>query len=170
VFEFSLSNPSAVDTTYTFTFTNGTAGSADYTTTSQTVTYLRVLLRNGIGKTTADTIAESMRPLLLSLEPLRLLEQSMIMMRPNCGTITPAGYEGSPAVFEFSLSNPSAVDNYTLHSPMELLEVDYTTTANSNVLRVLLRNCFGTNNCGYYCRINETFTMLLERLRLNNQW
>jgi hypothetical protein len=33
-----LSNPSAVDTTYTFTFTNGTAGSADYTTTSQTVT------------------------------------------------------------------------------------------------------------------------------------
>jgi hypothetical protein len=27
------------------TFTNGTAGSADYTTTSQTVTYLRVLLR-----------------------------------------------------------------------------------------------------------------------------
>jgi hypothetical protein len=25
--------PSAVDTTYTFTFTNGTAGSADYTTT-----------------------------------------------------------------------------------------------------------------------------------------
>jgi hypothetical protein len=36
VFEFSLSNPSAVDTTYTFTFTNGTAG-ADYTTTSQTV-------------------------------------------------------------------------------------------------------------------------------------
>jgi hypothetical protein len=37
VFEFSLSNPSAVDN-YTFTFTNGTAGSADYTTTSQTVT------------------------------------------------------------------------------------------------------------------------------------
>jgi hypothetical protein len=36
VFEFSLSNPSAEDTTYTFTFTNGTAGSADYTTTSQT--------------------------------------------------------------------------------------------------------------------------------------
>jgi hypothetical protein len=34
VFEFSLSNPSAVDTTYTFTFTNGTAGSADYTTTT----------------------------------------------------------------------------------------------------------------------------------------
>jgi hypothetical protein len=58
VFEFSLSNPSAVDTTYTFTFTNGTAGSADYTTTSQTVT-VRVLLRELYLYTTADTIAES---------------------------------------------------------------------------------------------------------------
>jgi hypothetical protein len=38
VFEFSLSNPSAIAVDYTFTFTNGTAGSADYTTTSQTVT------------------------------------------------------------------------------------------------------------------------------------
>jgi hypothetical protein len=37
VFEFSLSNPSAIAVDYTFTF-NGTAGSADYTTTSQTVT------------------------------------------------------------------------------------------------------------------------------------
>jgi hypothetical protein len=41
-------------------------------------------------------------------------------------TITPASAtEGSPAVFEFSLSNPSAAEDttYTLHSPMELLEV-----------------------------------------------
>jgi hypothetical protein len=30
VFEFSLSNPSAIAVDYTFTFTNGTAGSADY--------------------------------------------------------------------------------------------------------------------------------------------
>jgi hypothetical protein len=36
VFEFS--KPSAIAVDYTFTFTNGTAGSADYTTTSQTVT------------------------------------------------------------------------------------------------------------------------------------
>jgi hypothetical protein len=80
VFEFSLSNPSAVDTTYTFTFTNGTAGSADYTTTSQTVT-VPAGATTGTVSTTADTIAESMRPLLLPLELLRLLEQSMIMMR-----------------------------------------------------------------------------------------
>jgi hypothetical protein len=44
---------------------------------------------------------------------------------PTVATITPASAtEGSPAVFEFSLSNPSAEDTtYTLHSPMELLEV-----------------------------------------------
>jgi hypothetical protein len=35
--------------------------------------------------TTADTIAEIMRPLLLPLELLRLLEQSMIMTMLNCG-------------------------------------------------------------------------------------
>jgi hypothetical protein len=34
VFNFTLSNPSAVDTSYTFVLTNGTAGSADYTTTN----------------------------------------------------------------------------------------------------------------------------------------
>jgi hypothetical protein len=33
-----LSNPSAVDTSYTFVLTNGTAGSADYTTTDVIVT------------------------------------------------------------------------------------------------------------------------------------
>jgi hypothetical protein len=40
-------------------------------------------------------------------------------------TITPASAtEGSPAVFEFSLSNPSVLQyNIPLHSPMELLEV-----------------------------------------------
>jgi hypothetical protein len=60
VFEFSLS-PSAVDTTYTFTFTNGTAGSADYTTTSQTVTVPVATTGTVSVPTTADTIAESMR-------------------------------------------------------------------------------------------------------------
>jgi hypothetical protein len=58
VFEFSLSNPSAVDTTYTFTFTNGTAGS-DYTTTSQTVTVPGATTGTVSVPTTADTIAES---------------------------------------------------------------------------------------------------------------
>jgi hypothetical protein len=59
VFEFSLSNPSAVDTTYTFTFTNGTAGSADYTTTSQTVTVPAGATTGTVVVTTADTIDEN---------------------------------------------------------------------------------------------------------------
>jgi hypothetical protein len=37
VFNFTLSNPSDKVTTYTFVLTNGTAGSADYTTTNVTV-------------------------------------------------------------------------------------------------------------------------------------
>jgi hypothetical protein len=52
---------------YTFTFTNGTAGSADYTTTSQTVTVpAGATTGTVVYQHTADTIAESMRPLLLS--------------------------------------------------------------------------------------------------------
>jgi hypothetical protein len=77
VFEFSLSNPSAVDTT---TFTNGTAG-ADYTTTSKCNCTCGCYYGTVSVPTTADTIENPMRPLLLSLELLRLLEQSMIMMR-----------------------------------------------------------------------------------------
>jgi hypothetical protein len=62
----SASNPSAaVD--YTFTFTNGTAGSADYTTTSQTVTVPAGATTGTVSvPTTADTIAESMRPTIAS--------------------------------------------------------------------------------------------------------
>jgi hypothetical protein len=78
VFEFSLSNPSAEDTTYTFTFTNGTAGSADYTSN---VTVPAGATTGTVGvPTTADTIEKIMR-LYIALERLRLLEQSMIMMR-----------------------------------------------------------------------------------------
>jgi hypothetical protein len=101
LFEFSLSNPSACRL-YTFTFTNGTAGSADYTTTSQTVTYLRVLLRE-LRYQTAD---DCKRPLLLPLERLRLLEQSMIMMRLNCATITPAGYRRKSCCVWIQLEQP----------------------------------------------------------------
>jgi hypothetical protein len=76
--------------------------------------------------TTADTIA-SMRPLLLSLERLRLLEQSMIMMRLNCShDHSCLATEGSPAVFEFSLSNPSAI------------AVDYTFTFTNGTAGVLI--------------------------------
>jgi hypothetical protein len=36
-------------------------------------------------------------------------------------------------------------------------------------LRVHYWNGIGTNNCWYYCRINETFTLPLELLRLLEQ-
>jgi hypothetical protein len=50
-----------------------------------------------------------MRPLLLPLERLHTINDNDAA--PTVATITPASAtEGSPAVFEFSLSNPSAVD------------------------------------------------------------
>jgi hypothetical protein len=48
-FEFVLSNPSAVDTTYTFTFTNGTAGDLDYNTTNDGNSTSRCNHRNSKG-------------------------------------------------------------------------------------------------------------------------
>jgi hypothetical protein len=72
VFEFSLSNPSAIAVDYTFTFTNGTAGSADYTTTSQTVTV-------PAGATTGT----------VSVQQLLILLQNP--MRPCSGTASATG-------------------------------------------------------------------------------
>jgi hypothetical protein len=58
-FNFTLSNPSAVDTSYTFVLTNGTAGSADYTTTNVTVTVPAGATTGTVSvPTTADTIDE----------------------------------------------------------------------------------------------------------------
>ncbi|MCB5984888.1 hypothetical protein LIT13_14925, partial [Flavobacterium psychrophilum] len=59
VFNFTLSNPSAIATSYIFTLTNGTAGNLDYTTTSVTV----IVPAGAIGgtvsvPTTQDTIDE----------------------------------------------------------------------------------------------------------------
>jgi hypothetical protein len=71
-----------------------------------------------------------MRPLLLSLELLRLLEQSMIMMRLLCSHNHDASAtEGSPAVFEFSLSNPSAIADVYLYIHWNGWSADYTTTS-----------------------------------------
>jgi hypothetical protein len=59
VFDFTLSNPSAVDTSYTFVLTNGTAGSADYTTTDVMVTVPAGTTTGTVSvPTTADTIDE----------------------------------------------------------------------------------------------------------------
>jgi hypothetical protein len=70
-----------------------------------------------------------MRPLLLPLERLRLLEQSMIMMRPTVATIAPASTEGVLLCFNFTLSNPSAIDvDYTFTFTNGTAGADYTTT------------------------------------------
>jgi hypothetical protein len=59
VFDFTLSNPSAVDTSYTFVHNNGTAGSADYTTTDVIVTVPAGATTGTVSvPTTADTIDE----------------------------------------------------------------------------------------------------------------
>jgi hypothetical protein len=99
-----------VDTTYTFTFTNGTAGSADYTTTSQTVTVPAGATTGTVSvPTTADTIAESNETFTIAsgtASATGTINDKWLTV----ATITPASAtEGSPAVFEFSLSNPSAV-------------------------------------------------------------
>jgi hypothetical protein len=53
----TLSNPSAVDTSYTFVLTNGTAGSADYTTTDVIVTVPAGATTGTVSvPTTADTM------------------------------------------------------------------------------------------------------------------
>jgi hypothetical protein len=54
-----------VDTTYTFTFTNGTAGSADYTTTTLPTVPAGATTGTVSVPTTADTIDENNELLLL---------------------------------------------------------------------------------------------------------
>jgi hypothetical protein len=70
---------------------------------------------------------------------------------PTVATITPASAtEGSPAVFEFSLSNPSAViQRIPLHSPMEPLEVLITLPQrySNRTCGCYYGNCSCTNNC-----------------------
>jgi hypothetical protein len=75
VFEFSLSKLLLLD----YTFSPMELLEVLITLPLRKQTYLRVLRELSV-PTTADTIAEN-KTLLLSLERLRLLEQSMIMMR-----------------------------------------------------------------------------------------
>ncbi|MFV8357801.1 gliding motility-associated C-terminal domain-containing protein, partial [Flavobacterium sp. XS1P32] len=112
VFEFSLSNPSAEDTTYTFTFTNGTAGSADYTNTLQTVTVPAGATTGTVSvPTITDTIDENNED--FSIASGTVSTSGTILDDndpPTLATITPAAAtEGSDVVFNFTLSNPSAI-------------------------------------------------------------
>ncbi|OUD27313.1 Calx-beta domain-containing protein, partial [Flavobacterium sp. FPG59] len=113
VFNFTLSNPSAVDTTYTFVLTNGTAGSADYTTTAVTVNVPAGATTGTVSvPTTADTIDEVNED--FSIASGAASATGTIIDNNNARTvttITPASAtEGTAVVFIFTRSNPSAVD------------------------------------------------------------
>jgi hypothetical protein len=78
VFEFSLSNPSGGYNVYLYIH-QWNAGSADFTTTSQTVTACGCYYGNRECTNNGDI--DEMTNFAALLERLRLLEQSMIMMR-----------------------------------------------------------------------------------------
>jgi hypothetical protein len=93
-----------------------------YTTTSQTVT-VPAGATGTVSVPTTDDIAEPMRTFTIASGTAGYWNNDNDAA-PTVATITAWATEGSPAVFEFSLSNPSAVDTtLSLHSPMELLEV-----------------------------------------------
>jgi hypothetical protein len=80
--------------------------------------------------TTADTIEKIMRLYIASGTASATGTINDNDAAPTVATITPASTEGSPAVFEFSLSNPSAVDTtYTFTFTNGTAgSADYTTT------------------------------------------
>jgi hypothetical protein len=94
--------------------------------TSQTVNTWGATTGTVSVPTTADTIAESNETFTIASGTASATGTiNDNDAAPTVATITPASAtEGSPAVFEFSLSNPSAIAvDIPLHSPMELLEV-----------------------------------------------
>ncbi|MBC5839496.1 T9SS type B sorting domain-containing protein, partial [Flavobacterium muglaense] len=133
VFDFTLSNPSAVDTTYTFTLTNGTAGSSDYTTTDVVVIVPAGATTGTVSvPTTDDTIDELDETFTIANGSVSatgtIVDNDNV---PTVTSITPSSAtEGSPVVFDFTLSNPSAVDTtytFTLTNGTAGSS-DYTTT------------------------------------------
>ncbi|SER81808.1 Calx-beta domain-containing protein, partial [Flavobacterium frigoris] len=133
VFDFELSNPSAVDVEYTFTLSTGTAGSSDYTTTDVKVTVLAGATTGTVSvPTTIDTIDESDETFTIHNGAVSatgtIIDNNTA---PTVTGITPSiATEGDAVVFDFELSNPSAVDveyTFTL-STGTAGSSDYTTT------------------------------------------
>ncbi|MCB6121760.1 beta strand repeat-containing protein, partial [Flavobacterium psychrophilum] len=132
VFSFTLSNPSAIATSYTFTLTNGTAGNLDYTTTSVTV----IVPAGAIGgtvsvPTTQDTIDEPNETFTIQTGTLSAI--GTILDDDNAPDITIGDatiVEGGMLSFPVSLSNPSST---TITLTLGFTNVttsngDYTTT------------------------------------------
>ncbi|WP_172605420.1 Calx-beta domain-containing protein, partial [Flavobacterium psychrophilum] len=132
VFSFTLSNPSAIATSHTFTLTNGTAGNLDYTTTSVTV----IVPAGAIGgtvsvPTTQDTIDEPNETFTIQTGTLSAI--GTILDDDNAPDITIGDatiVEGGMLSFPVSLSNPSST---TITLTLGFTNVttsngDYTTT------------------------------------------
>ncbi|MEB3380414.1 Calx-beta domain-containing protein, partial [Flavobacterium psychrophilum] len=134
VFNFTLSNPSAIATSYTFTLTNGTAGNLDYTTTSVTV----IVPAGAIGgtvsvPTTQDAIDEPNETFTIQTQTGTLSAIGTILDDDNAPDITIGDatiVEGGELSFPVSLSNPSST---TITLTLGFTNVttsngDYTTT------------------------------------------
>ncbi|MFH6972954.1 beta strand repeat-containing protein, partial [Flavobacterium petrolei] len=132
VFNFTLSNPSSVATTYLFNLTNGTAGDLDYTTTSVTVNVPAGATTGTVSvPTTQDTIDELNETFRIAIGTVNAT--GTILDDDNAPTVTIGDAiiaEGGILSFPVSLSNPSATDiTVTLgFTNVSTANGDYTTT------------------------------------------
>ncbi|MGS0747455.1 Calx-beta domain-containing protein, partial [Halpernia sp. GG3] len=133
VFSFTLSNPSDQAITYTFVLTNGTAGSADYTTTNVDVLVPAGATTGTVSvPTTVDAIDEVTEN--FSIASGAASATGTIIDNnnaPTVATIAPASAtEGTDAVFSFTLSNPSdqAITYTFVLTNGTAGSADYTTT------------------------------------------
>jgi hypothetical protein len=117
-----------------------------------------VLLRERCVPTTADTIDENNEDFTIALERLRLLEQSMIMMRSTVATITPASATEGSAVFQFTEQPFCNRVDYTFTFTNGTASADYTTKQLVR-LRVLLRELGVPTTADTIAESNETFTI-----------
>jgi gliding motility-associated-like protein len=112
VFTFTIGNPSAVDTTYIFTLSNGTAGNDDYTTTN-VVVLVPAGATTGTASvpTTVDTIDEPSETFTIATGTATAT--GTILDNNNAPQVlisSPIVVEGTDAVFTITLSSPSSVD------------------------------------------------------------
>jgi hypothetical protein len=123
-----LEQPSAVDTSYTFVLTNGTAGSADYTTTDVIVTVPAGATTGTVSvPTTADTIDDGRN---FSIANGTVSATGTIIDNNNAPTVQRSLLLRLPKdlMWYSTLSNPSAVDtSYTFVLTNGTAEVRITT-------------------------------------------
>jgi hypothetical protein len=153
-----------------FVLTNGTAGSADYTTTN--------VNQNSAGATTelflpttADTIAESNETFTIASGTASATEQSMIMMCSYCSHDHCFGYRRKSCCVWIHLSNPSDQANtYTLLTNGTAGSADYTTNVDVTYLRVQLRNVSVPTTADTIDEETENFSIASGTLHYGNNY